>query len=94
MTVARAAGYPTSFSAEISRAIAEADHNLRSVRHAIGNDLHPVTVALELIRRELRHGRRITAEDLEPIEQAVARVVSRLEPPASAPARTPGPAPG
>ena len=73
-----------NFSREIDRCIDEAEGNLRSARHQLRNDLHPLTMQVSFLRGELLAGRRITARDLDAIEDAVAKMVSRLEPPAPA----------
>ena len=85
MAAATAAGYRTSFSCEIERAVDEAAGNLRTVRHQLGNDVVPMRMTLYFLKSELLSGRRISADDLKPIEDAVAKMISRLEPPAPTP---------
>jgi hypothetical protein len=80
MAAAKDAGYRTTFSGEIERAVDEAEGNLRSARHEFGNALNPLRLQLGFMKSELLSGRRITPEDLKPIEEMVAKMAGRLEP--------------
>jgi len=84
MAAAKDAGYRTSFSGEIDRCIDEAEGNLRTARHALRGSLSTLTAMLALMRRELDACRRITTEDLKSIEDTVATMTRRLDPPSSA----------
>lgn len=82
---AKALGFESNFSREIGRAVDEAEGNLRTAKHALGNVLSPLRLEVYYLKSQVLSGRRITAEDLKPIEDAVERMVARLEPPGPTP---------
>ena len=73
-------GYESNLSREIDRAVDEAEGNLRTARHEFGNALNPLRLQLGFIKSELLSRRKITPDDLKPIEELVAKMAGRLAP--------------
>ena len=80
---AKALGYRTNLSAEIERALDEAEGNLRSARHEFAKLLNPLRMHLFFVKSQVLSGKRLTAEDLKPMEDAVTKMAARLDPPLS-----------